>query len=267
MKLAVFGPGLLGSSIALAAQRRGDYRVSIWGRREEAVAELRARGIGHLASSDLAAVACDADLVVLCVPIGAMPALAAQLAPLIPRTALVTDVGSVKAPVVAELSAIFRETARFVGSHPMAGSEQQGLHAARADLFEQHVCIVTPDAQSEPEAVAEIARFWESLGGLVRQLPPDIHDEIAAAISHVPHLMAAALVNAVAGANPDAFEFAGPGFRDTTRVASGPPEMWTEILGHESRRPCAARSEALIEKLREIAHTARFTRHRRRRDR
>jgi prephenate dehydrogenase len=251
MKLAVFGPGLLGSSIALAAQRRGDYRVSIWGRREEAVAELRARGIGHLASSDLAAVARDADLAVLCVPIGVMPELAAQLAELVPRTALVTDVGSVKAPVVAELGAIFRDTARFVGSHPMAGSEQQGLHAARADLFEQHVCIVTPDAQSEPQAVAEISGFWESLGCVVRQLPPEEHDEIAAAISHVPHLLAAALVNAVAGANPSAFEFAGPGFRDTTRVASGPPEMWTEILG-VNRVAVKKSAEAMIEKLREF---------------
>src|SRR3954468_3939157 len=212
MKLAVFGPGLLGSSIALAAQRRGDFRVSIWGRREEAVAELRARSIGHLASSDLAAVAHDADLAILCVPIGAMPALAAQLAKLLPRTALVTDVGSVKAPVVAELGAIFSEHARFVGSHPMAGSEQQGLHAARADLFEQRVCIVTPAAQSEPEAVAEISGFWESLGCLVRQLSPEEHDESPAPISHVPHLLAAALVNSVAAANPSAFEFAGPGF-------------------------------------------------------
>jgi prephenate dehydrogenase len=251
MKLAVFGPGLLGSSIALAAQRRGDFHVSIWARREEAVAELRARGIGHLASTELAAVARDADLAILCVPIGAMPALAAQLAELVPRTALVTDVGSVKAPVVAELGAIFRGAARFVGSHPMAGSEQQGLHAARADLFEQHVCIVTPDAHSEPQAVAEIARFWESLGCLVRQLTPEEHDEIAAAISHVPHLMAAALVNSVAGANPGAFEFAGPGFRDTTRVASGPPEMWTEILG-QNRAAVKKSAEAMIEKLREF---------------
>ncbi|HEV7406352.1 MAG TPA: prephenate dehydrogenase [Chthoniobacteraceae bacterium] len=251
MKLAVFGPGLLGSSIALAARRRGDFRVAIWGRREEAVAELRAREIGDLASTDLAAVARDADLAVLCVPIGAMPALARQLAQMLPRTALVTDVGSVKAPVVHDLGAIFRGNARFVGSHPMAGSEQQGLHAARADLFEQHVCIVTPDAQSEPEAVAEISSFWERLGCLVRRLPPEEHDEIAAAISHVPHLLAAALVNAVAGANPDAFAFAGPGFRDTTRVASGPPEMWTEILG-VNRRAVKKSAEAMIEKLREF---------------
>jgi prephenate dehydrogenase len=180
-----------------------------------------------------------------------MPPLARQLAGLLPRAALVTDVGSVKAPVVAELSVIFQQGPRFVGSHPMAGSEQQGLHAARADLFDQHVCIVTPDAQSDPRAVAGISRFWEKLGCEVRQLAPAGHDEIAAAISHVPHLMAAALVNAVAGANPEAFAFAGPGFRDTTRVAGGPPEMWVEILG-ENRAAVKKSAEAMIEKLREF---------------
>jgi prephenate dehydrogenase len=249
--LAVLGPGLLGASIALAAHRDGGFRVSIWGRREAAIEELRSRGIGDFASTDLAAVAGEAQLVVLCVPIGAMPQLGRDLSAIVQPGTVVTDVGSVKSPIVAELAAIFTGRARFVGSHPMAGSEQQGLHAARVDLFDDHVCIVTPDGGSTAADVDQVTQFWERLGCRVRQLSPGEHDEIAAAISHFPHLLAAVLVNSVAATNPNAFDFAGPGFRDTTRVASGLPEMWSEILG-VNRTAVKKSAEAMIEKLREF---------------
>ncbi len=247
-KLAVIGPGLLGGSLALAARRSGGFRVSLWARRPEAIAELRDLNVADEASGDLRSVAEGADLVVFCVPIGAMASLAQQIAPVLKADTLVTDVGSVKAPVVAQLGAIFRGRARFVGSHPMAGSEQTGIRAARADLFDGAVCIVTPDAKSEPAAVGAISDFWTKMGCRVREVSPEAHDDAVAAVSHLPHLAAAALVNAISDSCPNAFQFAGPGFRDTTRVASGPADMWTEILG-SNRRAVRKTAEAMIAKL------------------
>lgn len=250
-KLAVIGPGLLGGSLALAARRGGGFHVSLWARRPEAVDELRELNVADEASNDLLAVTDAADVVVFCVPIGAMAPLAEQIAPTLRRDSLVTDVGSVKAAVVAQLAPIFRKGARFVGSHPMAGSEQTGIRAARADLFDDAVCIVTPNGESEPEAVSGIREFWRTMGCRVREISPEAHDEAVAAVSHLPHLAAAALVNAVAERSPAAFDFAGPGFRDTTRVASGPPDMWTEILS-SNRRAVRKSAEAMIAKLEEF---------------
>lgn len=250
-KLAVIGPGLLGGSLALAARRAGGFHVSLWARRPEAVEELRELGVADEASNNLLAVADAAGVVVFCVPVGAMAALAEQVVPVLRADTLVTDVGSVKAPVVAQLAPIFRTGARFVGSHPMAGSEQTGIRAARADLFDDAVCILTPNGESAPEAVSGIREFWTTMGCRVMEISPEAHDDAVAAVSHLPHLAAAALVNAVAEKSPGAFDFAGPGFRDTTRVASGPPDMWTEILS-SNRRAVRKSAEAMIAKLEEF---------------
>jgi len=250
--LAILGPGLLGGSIALAARARGGFRVAMWARRAEAVEEVARLGIADLATSDLRAAVADASLIVLCVPVGAMPALAAQLVAAMPADAIVTDVGSVKANVCSELAAIFRSRGRFVGSHPMAGSDQTGIAFARPDLFEGAAAIVTPRDDTDPAALAQVAAFWEMLGSRVLRVAPAEHDRIVALISHLPHLLAAVLVDTVASENPAAFDFCGPGFRDTTRVAGGPPAMWAEILGTNSTAVRAA-AEALIEKLRGIA--------------
>ena len=251
IRLAIVGPGLLGGSIALSARRDGGFHIGLWARRAEAVAEIEALGIADQISSDLEAIVKTADLVVLCIPIGAMPVIAKQIAAAISPRAVVTDVGSVKACVVAELDPIFRERGRFVGSHPMAGSEQTGVRAARADLFDGAACMVTPGECSDPKAVEEIRAFWEKLGCRVTELSPAAHDEIVAQISHFPHLLAAALVQSVADENPRAFDFSGPGFRDMTRVAGGPPAMWAEIL-RANRHAVRKSAEAMIEKLRGI---------------
>jgi prephenate dehydrogenase len=250
-QLAILGPGLLGGSIALAARRAGGFRVAVWARRQEAVVELEKQACAELASTELAAVVREADLVVLCVPIGVMGALAREIAPLLSAGAIVTDVGSVKALVVEELSAIFAGRARFIGSHPMAGSEQTGLAAARANLFDGAACVVTPDGRSDAAALAAVHGFWQTLGCRVLETSPLEHDEIVALISHFPHLLAATLVDVVADGNARAFDFSGPGFRDMTRVASGPPAMWAEIL-RSNRTAVRQSAEAMIEKLREI---------------
>lgn len=251
-KLAIIGPGLLGGSIALAVRdRKPETVVAIWARRQEAADEILAAGIASLASTDLKAVVENAGVVIFCVPVGAMKCLAEKIKPHIESGTIITDVGSVKAPVAEALNPIFHGHGRFVGSHPMAGSELTGLAAARADLFDGAVCIVTPDETSDPDAVAEITEFWRSIGCRVRTVSPSAHDEVVALVSHLPHLLAATLVNFVCAQNPDSLNFCGNGFRDATRVASGPPEMWTEIFS-SNRRALKTSVEALIGKLREV---------------
>jgi len=251
-KIAIIGPGLLGGSIALALRKKcPETQVAVWARREEAVEEVLARLIADTASSRLEPVVRDASLVVLCVPIGSMPPLALQLAPLLDPATLVTDVGSVKGPVVEALAPIFENRARFVGSHPMAGSERTGLSAASADLFDGSVCIVTPGESPDRGTLEAVEKFWTLLGCRVAALSPSEHDRVIAEVSHLPHLLAAAMVNLVCEHNPDSLNFCGNGFRDTTRVASGSAVMWTEIL-RENRGPLKKTVEAMIEKLREV---------------
>lgn len=251
-RVTILGPGLLGGSLALALKARTSAHVTVWARRAESVAEVEQRGCAHAATTDLQAAAEDADTIVFATPVGVMGDLAQQIASVVKPGALVTDVGSVKACVVAELAPTFTGRARFIGAHPMAGSEQTGLSAARADLFEGSVCILTPDAATPADAIADATAFWQTVGCSIRTLAPAEHDQVVACISHMPHLLAAALVQSVADQQPAAFDFCGPGFRDSTRIASGPPAMWTEILG-QNRVAVHKALDGLIEKLRALS--------------
>ena len=251
-KIAILGPGLLGGSIALALRERGGTHVAMWARRPEAVAEVRAAGCAETVSTEIGEIVKDADIIVFATPIEAMPTLAREIAGHVAPEALITDVGSVKASVVAELGGIFQGRARFIGSHPMAGSEQTGLSAARADLFSGRVCIVTPTAETDASSVRDSAAFWESLGSIVHVLAPDAHDEAVAWISHLPHLLAPALVSVVATHAPDALAFCGPGFHSSARLAGSPPSMWTGIFA-QNHAAVRKSLDALIEKLRELS--------------
>lgn len=248
--VAIYAPGLLGGSIALALRSKSpSTRIAVWARRPEALGEIRARGLADLTTSDPAEAAEAADLSVLCCPVGHMAHLATALLPGLRPNALVTDVGSVKAPVADALGAILGE--RFLGSHPMAGSDQTGLAAARADLFEGAACILTPTASTSAAARETIAAFWSALGCRLFALDPAAHDRAVAWISHLPHITAAALVDIVASVQPEALALVGSGFRDTTRVAAGPAPMWREILAEnlpavrESLRTLAIRLDAI----------------------
>jgi prephenate dehydrogenase len=241
-KLTILGPGLLGGSIGLAARhRKVAGKVAVWARRQEAADEAYKLGAADEATTDLFRATDGAELIVLAVPIGAMPALAKQ----IPPGCVVTDVGSVKYTIVNTLSHILPT---FVGSHPMAGSEQAGIEAARRELFDNAVCIVTPREDTDKAALNSVFEFWKSLGCQVRTLAPQEHDEIVARISHLPHLVAAAVVNVVCSDGAHPLNFVGPGFKDFTRIASGPPEMWTEIAV-ENRHEITRALDALIEDL------------------
>ena len=241
-KLTILGPGLLGGSIGLTARhRKVAGKVAIWGRRQEAVDEAYKLGAADEAITDLRRAVADAELVVLAVPIGVMPGLANQ----IPPECVVTDVGSVKYNLVNQLTHILP---KFVGSHPMAGSEQAGIEAARRELFDNAVCIVTPREDTDKAALNLVYEFWKGLGCQVRTLAPQEHDEIVARISHLPHLVAAAVVNVVCSDGAHPLNFVGPGFKDFTRIASGPSEMWTEIAV-ENRQEIARGLDHLIEEL------------------
>ena len=182
-----------------------------------------------------------------------MRSIAEKIAPLLSPDTLITDVGSVKAPIVESLTPVFKKRALFVGSHPMAGSEQTGLAAARADLFDHAVCMITHNADSDPVATRKIGEFWTLLGCRISVVSPTEHDEITALISHLPHLLAATIVNLVCSQNPNSLNFCGNGFRDTTRVASGSAEMWSEIL-LSNRLSLKKSLEAMIDKLQDIVH-------------
>lgn len=229
-RLAIVGVGLLGGSIALAARAHGVAReiVGIGRDRARLEAPLRAGAVDRV-TTDLAAGVSDADLIVLAATVLANEQLLADAWHAVTPSAVVTDVGSTKAGIVAAAARLPR-AAMFVGSHPMAGSEKSGYAVARADLFRGATVIVTPTDASEPAAVKTVTTFWEALGARVSALDPDTHDRVVAAISHLPHVAAWALVDAVASFEPAALGFAARGFKDTTRIAASDPAMWTDIL-------------------------------------
>jgi prephenate dehydrogenase len=250
--IAILSPGLLGGSLALAIRERlKGVEIRVWARREEIAQKVRALGMADAASTDATATVKGAGLIVFCMPIGGMPEVAEQIADVVARDAVVTDVGSVKQPVVERLGSIFRGRAEFLGSHPMAGSELAGLDAARGDLFEKAMTILTPDEGTREETIEALANFWQSVGCRVAVASPRAHDEAVALISHLPHLAAAALVQTALRENPAALDWRGNGFLDTTRVASGPPAMWAEIL-IENREAVKRAVHAMIENLSEV---------------
>ena len=231
-RLAVVGVGLLGGSVARAARARGLARRIVGVGREPArLAAALGDGTLDAVTDDLGDGVREADVVVLAAPVLANEALLARLWLLVPDGALVTDVGSTKRGIVAaaERLAAARPVA-FVGSHPMAGSERRGYEAARADLLQGALVIVTPTEASDAGAAKRVTELWEQCGARVTTLDPETHDRAVAAVSHLPHVVARALVDAVVRFEPAAIDVAGRGFRDTTRIAAGDPVVWREIL-------------------------------------
>jgi prephenate dehydrogenase len=232
-KITIVGVGLLGGSIGLAVKRRRLAReVAGFVRRPASLKDCEKAGAVDYATTDLLAAVSNADLVILCTPLTQMRLRVIEMLPALKRGAIVTDVGSVKASIVRELeSLVAKAGAHFVGSHPMAGAEKTGMLAARADLFVDAFCVVTPTKESNTAAVRKVREFWKSLGARTLKLPPNQHDLLVSRSSHLPHIVAAALANLVLSpANPKTLAaLCATGFRDTTRIASGSPEMWRDI--------------------------------------
>lgn len=232
-KIALVGVGLLGGSLALAIrERKLASIVQGYVRRDAALTECEQTGLKDFATRDLLAAVREADLVILCTPLSQMRDLAEQMIPALKKSAIISDVGSVKGSVVTELEPIFlRAGAHFVGAHPMAGAEKTGVSAARMDLFRNAVCVLTPTTHSSAEAVKALEEFWRTLGARLLKLTPQLHDELVARCSHLPHVIAAELANYVLDAAHPKEQplLCANGFRDTTRIASGSPEMWRDI--------------------------------------
>jgi len=232
-KVTIIGVGLLGGSIGLALIRRKLAReICGFVRRKAAVREALKHGAVTSATMDLDDAVTGADLVILSTPISQMDILTTRMLPSLRRGAVVTDVGSVKTPVVRALSPRIREVnAHFVGSHPMAGSEKGSVRAARPDLLQDAVCVVTPDGRTAKTAARKVRQLWSSLGSRVMTLDPELHDKLVSRASHLPHLLASVLVNQVLDPRQDARQAAlcASGFQDTTRVACASPAMWRDI--------------------------------------
>jgi prephenate dehydrogenase len=235
--VAIVGVGLIGGSVGLALRDRGvAKRIVGIGRKPSSLDVALARGAVDAVTTDLSDGVEAADLVIIATPVARIVDAARAVAALRPKT-LTTDVGSTKAEIVASLNGT-----RFVGSHPMAGDHKAGCEHARADLFEDRLVLVTPTEESEPEDVSRITSLWIALGANVHAVEPDEHDEIVAAVSHVPHLAAAAL----AVTTPTELVcYTGQGWRDATRIAAGHPELWLEIA--VSNRRNIARQLATFE--------------------
>jgi cyclohexadieny/prephenate dehydrogenase len=172
--------------------------------------------------------ACDgAQCIILCVPVGPVGELLAAIAPHLKPGVCVTDVCSTKQTIVESAQRLLPAGVHFVGSHPMAGGERQGFSAARADLFDGALCITTPTPSSDPATVQKVEAFWQQLGMEIRQMPAEQHDHLVAQISHLPHVLASALIQS---ASDEALAISGPGFRDVTRIAASDPALWRDIL-------------------------------------
>jgi prephenate dehydrogenase len=243
--ISILGGGLLGGSLALALGRCASppCRVTLWARKEETVVSAHRLGILG-ATGCLESAVRGADLVVLAVPVGAMPELvSAAIKAGMPNTCVLTDVGSVKRTPHHQLRPLLeRSGIHFIGSHPMAGSERNGIEAVSSGLFEGAACILTNDENAGDQSAQALERFWRNIGCRTTWMTAADHDSLVARISHLPHVIAAAAARICLSTEGDG-HFGGGGLRDTTRVASGNPLMWAEILT-ENR-------EALVGPLRE----------------
>ena len=232
-QLSILGLGLMGGSLGLAARRRGlADRIRGYARREETRRLAAACGAVDEVFADPAEAVRGADVCVLCVPVLVIPELARACRPGLGAETLVTDVGSTKAVLSKDVRrAIDGTGAVFVGSHPIAGSDETGIEAARADLYEGALTVVTPAAETDAGAVTAVSDMWRGLGATVRVCSPEAHDAVIARTSHLPHLAAVGLVHTVlGGGGEDVGAFCGTGFGDTTRVAGGSEDVWHDIV-------------------------------------
>ncbi|MEI7613991.1 MAG: prephenate dehydrogenase/arogenate dehydrogenase family protein [Betaproteobacteria bacterium] len=244
-KVVIFGVGLIGGSFALGLKAAGQVEEVVgFGRSISSLTQALDLDIIDRLGAHPGQEVSDADLVLIATPVGQMPEIMERIAPYLGPQAVVTDGGSTKADVVAAAREYFGDkVGQFVPGHPIAGAENSGAAAARADLYREKKVVLTPIAENSVLNVARIRSAWEWCGAEVHELLPEEHDRVFAAVSHLPHLLSFALVHdlAVRDNSELFFRYAASGFRDFTRIAASHPEMWRDI--------CLANREALLEEL------------------
>jgi prephenate dehydrogenase len=245
MRLAIIGVGLIGGSFALALkQAKAVSRVVGVGRDPANLRLALERGAIDSIGSDAAAAARDSDLILVATPVAQFPKILGAIAPDLDAGTVVTDAGSTKRDVVAAArKALGKKISQFVPAHPIAGAEKSGVAAASAELFRGKRVVLTPLAENPAGTISKIEQAWSACGARITRMDADEHDAVLAAVSHLPHLLAFALVHDVARRDNSAqlFSFAAGGFRDFTRIASSHPEMWRDI--------CIANRDRLLDEL------------------
>jgi prephenate dehydrogenase len=238
-KVAMAGVGLICGSLALDMRRHKLVKEIVgYGRGEGNLRLAKRKGIidnYFLKAEDFPA---DADLLIMGTPVESIAPLAKAFLPKLKAGAIISDVGSVKGELVRSMERLLPKHVSFVAGHPIAGSEEWGAQAARRDLFLRHRCILTPTAKTDPIALDKIAALWRKVGAEVEMMPPDVHDHVLGVISHLPHVLVYALVNALdrqSHGDIDLKKYCAGGFKDFTRIASSRPELWRDICIMNSR--------------------------------
>ena len=239
-RITIWGVGLIGGSLGLALKKNGfqGQRVGL-GRNIGRLEKARQHDAVDVVTTEVAEGLRGSDLVVMCTPVELVPVLVQHIAEVVDagHPMVLTDVGSTKAVLVqtveAQLRELGSETLSFVGGHPMAGSHETGVGAARATLFENATCILTPTENTHQDSLQRVKSLWEFIGAVPHLLSPETHDLLIGAASHLPHLIASLLANTVANVEMEhhnALDFTATGFRDSTRIAAGSPDLWTGIF-------------------------------------
>jgi prephenate dehydrogenase len=232
-KIAIIGVGLIGGSLARALRANNQCRtISGYGRSRENLDKAIALGVIDDYSDDMGAVVKDADLVLLATPLASFAPLLEKIKPYVNDKLIITDAGSEKGSVVEAARKIIGDKIKqFVPGHPIAGTEKSGVEASFKELYEDHLVILTPLPENKPEQVKSVSTMWESCGARVVNLDVEYHDKVLAATSHLPHVLAYALVDCLSSMEEegDVFKFSAGGFRDLTRIAASNPEMWSDI--------------------------------------
>ena len=234
-RLALIGCGLIGSSIARAARASGACRsIAATARSAETRHRIAALGLADQVTQTSAEAVDGADLTIVCVPVARSGEVAAEIGPRLKAGAIVSDVGSVKASVLAAMAPHFGAGIHFIPAHPVAGTEQSGPDAGFAELFVNRWCILTPPPQADPAAIERLGAFWRALGAHVETMSAEHHDRVLAITSHVPHLIAYTIVGTAddlqAVTRSEVMKFSAGGFRDFTRIAASDPTMWRDIF-------------------------------------
>lgn len=233
-QMTILGVGLIGASLAQACKQRNLVQTIVgFGRNAGNLKAAQERGIIDSGSTDLKTAVEASDLIVLCTPVGSLVERVREMVPFLKQGCLITDAGSVKGPIVRDIDALIPDTVHYVGAHPIAGGEQSGLEASGAGLLTGANCIITPTAKTQADALEQVTAFWTEVGMKTIQMDADEHDTILGALSHLPHVVAYALMNTVAKVNTVNHEsilsLSGGGLKDITRIASSDPVMWRDI--------------------------------------